>query len=241
MSVKVMGAVWESALPQREKFVLLAFADHADHEGKKVFPSVGLVAWKTGYTTRSIRRIVKTLVEKEYLVQEGKTKYGTKLYRIALENLPRLPPYLGDDKLSGAKYGGDILSGVGVTKSQGQDGGGDKLTPVGVTKTTPGGDIAVSPDPSLTVKEPPLNNIGHIFDLYEQEIGALTPLIAEQIKDWIDNYPHQWIEDAIQVAVENNVRKAAYVTGVLKNRNNENHKAGSTIDEELDRRGYVKR
>lgn len=155
MSVKVMGIVWESALPQREKYVLLAYADHAHDDGSKVFPSVGLVAHKTGYSTRSIQRITKTMIDKEYMVQEGKTKYGTKLYRIMIDNLPMLPPYLGDDKLSGAKYGGDILSGLGVTNCQGLEGGGDNLTPPGVTNETPRGDIAVSPKPSLTISDEP--------------------------------------------------------------------------------------
>ena len=33
MSIKAMAVVWEAELPRPEKFVLLALADHADHEG----------------------------------------------------------------------------------------------------------------------------------------------------------------------------------------------------------------
>ena len=64
MSGKITGLVWESDLPQNEKYVLLAYADHADHEGNGIFPSVGLIAWKTGYTPRNIKRIKKILIEK---------------------------------------------------------------------------------------------------------------------------------------------------------------------------------
>ena len=164
MSVKVMGVVWESALPQREKLVLLAYADHAHDDGSKVFPSVGLVARKTGYSSRSVQRITKTLVGKKYMVLEGTTKFGTKLYRIMIENLPMLPPYLGDDKLTGAKYGGDSLSHVPVTKRQGSSKGGDNLSFPGVTPVSQRGDKAMSPKPSLTIKEDP--SVKEILDFW---------------------------------------------------------------------------
>ena len=141
MSVKIMGIVWEADLPQREKFVLLAYADHADHDGNNVYPSIGLIAWKTGYEPRSIQRITKVKIDKNILIPSGSSKYGTNKYSIAVDMLPRLSPYLGGDKLSGGRYGGDILSGV-------RQGGGDILTPGGDI-LTPGGDIAVSPDPSF--------------------------------------------------------------------------------------------
>ena len=149
MSVKVMGVVWESDLPQREKFVLLAYADHADHMGNNVFPSVGLIAWKTGYTTRSIQRITKTLLDKGILIDEGKSKYGTNKYKIDAELLPKLPQYGRGDRLSPGIYGGDILSGD-------KQGGGDKSSQRGDILAQ-GGDIAGSPEPSLikpSVKEP---------------------------------------------------------------------------------------
>jgi hypothetical protein len=34
MSGKIMGQVWDLALPHAELFVLLAMADHADHEDR---------------------------------------------------------------------------------------------------------------------------------------------------------------------------------------------------------------
>ena len=36
----------------------------------------------------------------------------------------------------------------------------------------------------------------NIFALYEQNIGLLTPLIAEDLKDAINHYPEEWIEAA---------------------------------------------
>ena len=56
----------------------------------------------------------------------------------------------------------------------------------------------------------------NVFVLYEQNIGALTPLIADELRDAEQTYPIGWIEEAIQKAVENNVRKWRYVVSILE-------------------------
>ena len=57
----------------------------------------------------------------------------------------------------------------------------------------------------------------NIFTLYEQNIGSLTPMLADELRDAEQNYPIQWIEEAIQVAVGNNVRKWNYVRRIREN------------------------
>ena len=54
------------------------------------------------------------------------------------------------------------------------------------------------------------------FRLYEQNIGALTPLIADQIIRAIEEYPADWIEDAIVEAVSYNRRSWRYITRILE-------------------------
>jgi len=56
----------------------------------------------------------------------------------------------------------------------------------------------------------------NIFSVYEKNIGLLTPLIAEALTDALKDYPEQWVEDALKVAVESEVRTWAYARGVLK-------------------------
>ncbi len=56
----------------------------------------------------------------------------------------------------------------------------------------------------------------NVFTLYEQNIGALTPMIAEELKDAEREYPIRWIEEAINIAVKNNIRKWRYVRGILE-------------------------
>lgn len=62
MSVKVMGWVWDSQLPPMEKLVALAYADHADHEGNNIYPSLNTIAKKTGLARRSVVRVRERLI-----------------------------------------------------------------------------------------------------------------------------------------------------------------------------------
>lgn len=55
------------------------------------------------------------------------------------------------------------------------------------------------------------------FQLYEQNIGPLTPLIADQISRAVEDYPGDWIEDAIGEAVNYNRRSWRYVLRILEN------------------------
>jgi len=56
----------------------------------------------------------------------------------------------------------------------------------------------------------------NIYILYEQNIGPLTPMIAERLRDAEHTYSTHWIEDAIRIAVENNVRKWRYIEAILE-------------------------
>ena len=56
----------------------------------------------------------------------------------------------------------------------------------------------------------------NVFKLYEQNIGALTPMMAEYLKAAENDYPLEWIEEAFRIAVVNNVRKWNYIQAILR-------------------------
>jgi DnaD/phage-associated family protein len=56
----------------------------------------------------------------------------------------------------------------------------------------------------------------NIFALYEANIGALTPLITEQLKDAEAEYPAAWLEEALRLAVEHNKRSWRYIRAILE-------------------------
>jgi DNA replication protein len=56
----------------------------------------------------------------------------------------------------------------------------------------------------------------NIFVLYEQNIGLLSPLIADELQDAADHYPADWIEGAFREAVQHNKRKWSYIRAILR-------------------------
>jgi DNA replication protein len=65
--------------------------------------------------------------------------------------------------------------------------------------------------PSELVAERP-----NIYQLYEENIGPVTPLLAEALGDAEDEYPYPWIEEAFRIAVEKNVRNWRYIAAILR-------------------------
>ena len=55
-----------------------------------------------------------------------------------------------------------------------------------------------------------------IYAKYDQEFGAPTPMIREMVNDDIAIYTAEWVLEAMQIAVERNVRNWKYVRGILE-------------------------
>ncbi len=55
-----------------------------------------------------------------------------------------------------------------------------------------------------------------IFTLYEQNIGMLTPMIAEELLEAEKHYSVAWIKDAIKEAVNQGKHKWSYISAVLE-------------------------
>lgn len=55
-----------------------------------------------------------------------------------------------------------------------------------------------------------------IYGLYEDNIGVLTPMIVDSLKDAEATYPPGWIEEAIRLAVEGNKRNWRYIRAILE-------------------------
>ena len=80
-----------------------------------------------------------------------------------------------------------------------------------------------------------------IFALYEQNIGMLTPMIAEELRDAEKVYPESWIRDAIKEATNQNKRKWSYISAILGRWLTEGRSDGSyQRDSKKDPDKYVK-
>jgi DnaD/phage-associated family protein len=59
-------------------------------------------------------------------------------------------------------------------------------------------------------------NKSNVFKLYEENIGALTPLLADMMKEAEKEYPGVWFEEAFEIAVSRNVRNWKYIEAILR-------------------------
>ncbi len=56
----------------------------------------------------------------------------------------------------------------------------------------------------------------NVFRLYEQNVGLLTPIIADQLIEATERYPLEWIEEAFGEAVSYNKRNWRYIRAILE-------------------------
>lgn len=74
--------------------------------------------------------------------------------------------------------------------------------------------------PGLNIKEQPcpetITELPDIFSQYEDNIGLLTPMIADELREAEKLYPEAWLRDAIKRAVEENKRKWSYIQAILE-------------------------
>jgi DNA replication protein len=73
-----------------------------------------------------------------------------------------------------------------------------------------GQDQRVAHEFTLEVERP------NIFTLYEQNVGLVLPLVAEELREAEDHYPREWVEEAFRQAVQQNKRKWSYIRAILR-------------------------
>ena len=93
----------------------------------------------------------------------------------------------------------------------------------------------------LTEIAPTLFERPNIFRLYEENIGPLTPLIADALKDAEETYSAEWVAETIDLAVRNNKRSWRYCEAILKRWKEEGRaEKQDRRDAEKDRDKYIK-
>ena len=94
-------------------------------------------------------------------------------------------------------------------------------------------------NPKTGVTAPPMER-PNIFRLYEENIGPLTPMIADALKDAEELYSAEWVADTIELAVKHNKRSWKYCEAILKRWKDEGRgEKQDRRDTEKDRRKYV--
>jgi DnaD/phage-associated family protein len=55
----------------------------------------------------------------------------------------------------------------------------------------------------------------NIFRIYEENIGALSPLLSDELAEVENNDVEGWFEDAVKEALKANVRNLKYIKAIL--------------------------
>jgi DnaD/phage-associated family protein len=76
------------------------------------------------------------------------------------------------------------------------------------------GELVVPSGPQA--ESPSVDERPNIFQLYEENIGLLSPILADELRDAEASYPAEWIEEAFHIAAANNVRKWRYIQAILE-------------------------
>ena len=156
--------------------------------------------------------------------KKGSPKYVTHDELLADCVLGRALPGEGDDLPSKVARAMDLAVGRGIFLS-GQvrhRSAGERVYALNtqanrdaLADTVPGGELpnqaASKIGPWEGATERP-----NIFALYEDNIGMISPMIADELKEAEGTYPQTWIEDAIREAVGNNKRSWRYIARILE-------------------------
>lgn len=81
----------------------------------------------------------------------------------------------------------------------------------------------------------------NIFALYEDNVGSISPLLAEQLKEAEQVYPWAWVSEAFEIAAIENKRSWRYIAGILRRwaaEGKDNGKTGRHSQKD-DRQKYV--
>jgi len=113
-----MGRVWDLPIPPDEKLLLLALADHADHNGENIRPGNRLLVEKTGFTERKIQRLLKRFLDSGLLTITEHAQGGRGMYRVYAMHpeyapAPRAPRSGWSGR--GAETKGEVIAPAAVT------------------------------------------------------------------------------------------------------------------------------
>jgi uncharacterized phage protein (TIGR02220 family) len=135
LSVAAMAWAWKQELDPRDKFVLLALADHAADDDYTCWPSLSHLEKKTGYARPTVWKSIDRLIEAGAVKRVGESKAGSTIYEVMVGN--------------------EINLGNPITQVTKLPGVGNAVTQVGKELNEVGNGVTPNhQEPSRTITEP---------------------------------------------------------------------------------------
>lgn len=205
----------------RRAIEIFLLAGDAHLEG--VLPSVDDMAWRLRLNPGTIEEDLQALEKTGIVSKVDGTWFVTKFSKrqARISDAERMQG--SRDRKRREQYYGD--EGVTLEKSAQKQSGYEPVT-------TRNADIDTDIDtysnningcegekqPENAVDGQPGNSsdLGSVYKAYEENIGALTPMIADELEDLIQEHGATWVIEAIKIAAINGKRSLAYVRGILQ-------------------------
>ena len=175
MSIRLMAKVWTKGFTRRQLAVMLVLTDHANDKGESVRPSVDLVAWKTGYSKRTVQEILAELRDAEVIVIAREARqHRPREYRIDLSKAPDKTAFV-----SGRERAKDAGSNSrGANSASLENGSGVQVEAPGVQVST-SGVRGAAPDPSVDPSIDPSKDLSADADDTRNERQLLFETLAD--------------------------------------------------------------
>lgn len=186
-------------------------------------PSIETICRETGYSNREVIDCIRELEGGKYLtVVRGQEKYN--IYHVnfgAAFGKGKAPT---SEETSQVKLKGELYD----------------------TKTVSQSSLKEEPVKKNQEEEENTTTGPNIFLAYQNNIGMVTPMIADSLRDAERDFPPKWIVEAIQIAVENNKRNLRYCLAILERWKREGKdegrravKSNGDVSNDADRQKYV--
>ena len=180
---------------------------HYDFENKFVF-----VKNFRRYNAGGEPELMKKCIKNEYL-----NSSCTPLWQEFVKTYPKFEESIKEVSI-------DIVKDITITKDNGN---GNDPIPNGSKTVVAERDKGI--DNGSKTDNQPLDSKPTIYDLYEQNIGIITSVIADELKVIEENYKYEWFAEALKIAVENNARKLVYIKSILERWNRDGYKVDTRI------------
>lgn len=193
-----MTQVWDkSPLDGSRLLILLALADMANDDGY-CWPSYATLAKRARLKSRqNVIKIMNEFIEVGIVEKKGRVddegNQTSNMYHVIAGNINKEIP----STTSATSVNTDTTPSVNTD------------TPL-VSVLTP--ESSFNRHIESTTRGAPQKNF---YSVYESNIGGLTSMTAEMLKELETEYSLEWFEAAIQEAIKANVRKLNYVMAVL--------------------------
>jgi len=168
---------------------MLAMADNASDEGY-CWPGYKTIARKVNVQRRSAMRLISQLEQDNYLqrIERYKDETNERTSNAYQLNITKLY----DHVVTGESPRDDLR----------------------VTTVVTGESPESSLEPSFKKLEEEAT--AQLAKLYTENLGMITPIAADWIKEAVEEYPPEWYRPAFEEAIKNNAHTWAYIAAILK-------------------------